>query len=143
MNYLEIEVNNRHQITLNDVRSEQDIIDIIGVEDIEVTSWGDVPECFQAIDENLFDFVEYYERSHYDVDVFEAAFECGVAMCDVDEAYQGMFNNNESFAREMAEQMGSVDDNAKWPHDCIDWEYAAKELMYDYCEQNNHYFRNI
>jgi antirestriction protein len=62
---------------------------------------------------------------------------------DAEEAYQGEYNSDEDFAQEMAEQLGEIDKDAKWPHSCIDWEFAAKELMYDYMTDNNYYFRNL
>ena len=78
-----------------------------------------------------------------DEEVLEAAIECGVNLRDLDEAYQGSFDNDVDFAQEMAEQLGSVDKNASWPMNCIDWKFAAKELMYDYSEHKGHYFRNL
>jgi hypothetical protein len=36
------------------------------------------------------------------------------------------------FAQEEAESCGLVDDNARWPATCIDWERAASELQSDY-----------
>ena len=36
------------------------------------------------------------------------------------------------YAQELAEDIGAVDRNASWPNNCIDWEYAAKELQQDY-----------
>lgn len=62
---------------------------------------------------------------------------------DVAEAYQGEFGSDEEFAQEMADQLGLLDKNMSWPYNCIDWEYAAKELMYDYFEENGFYFRNL
>lgn len=76
-------------------------------------------------------------------EVIEAALECGVNLSDIDEAYQGSYKSDEDFAREMADQLGSIDKNASWPNTCIDWEWAAKELMYDYSEHNGHYFRSL
>jgi hypothetical protein len=38
----------------------------------------------------------------------------------------------EDHAREMAEDMGAVKDDASWPYTCIDWEQAARELQQDY-----------
>lgn len=43
----------------------------------------------------------------------------------------------------MADQLGAIDNSARWPQTCIDWEQAAKELRYDYSEDNGHYFRNL
>ena len=57
------------------------------------------------------------------------------------EAYQGEFNSDEDFARSIAADLGAIDKNASWPNNCIDWEKAAKELMYDYAEEGGYYFR--
>lgn len=70
-----------------------------------------------------------------------AAHDVEILMDDVQEAYQGAHSSDRDFAMEMAEQLGELDKNATWPHNCIDWEYAAKDLMYDYMESNGHYFR--
>ena len=44
----------------------------------------------------------------------------------------------------MAENIGIVDfKNQPWPQYCIDWEYAARDLMMDYSEQDGYYFRNL
>lgn len=62
---------------------------------------------------------------------------------DFEESYAGQFVSDEEFAQDMAENIGAIDKNAKWPNNCIDWEHAARELMYDYSEENGYYFRNI
>ena len=62
---------------------------------------------------------------------------------DIEEAYQGKFKNDRDFAQEMAEQLGLLNDNMTWPYTCIDWEDAARELMYDYFEVDGYYFRNL
>jgi len=36
------------------------------------------------------------------------------------------------YAIDLAHDIGSVKDDAEWPHTCIDWERAAEELKYDY-----------
>lgn len=36
------------------------------------------------------------------------------------------------FAKNLAEGIGSVDDAARWPATCIDWDQAAAELAQDY-----------
>jgi len=40
----------------------------------------------------------------------------------------------EDYAREFAEDIGAISNDAKWPYNCIDWERAARELMMDYSE---------
>lgn len=38
----------------------------------------------------------------------------------------------EDYARELAEEIGALKDDAAWPCTCIDWERAAHELQMDY-----------
>lgn len=38
----------------------------------------------------------------------------------------------ETYTHELAEEVGAIDGNERWPLNCIDWERAARELKYDY-----------
>lgn len=38
----------------------------------------------------------------------------------------------ETYAEELADDIGAIDRNASWPLTCIDWEQAALELQMDY-----------
>lgn len=38
----------------------------------------------------------------------------------------------ETYAESIAEDLGYTDRDVHWPHDCIDWEKAARELRVDY-----------
>lgn len=58
------------------------------------------------------------------------------------EAYAGDWDNDRYFAESLADDMGFEQPDS-WPYNCIDWEHAARELMYDYWESGGHYFRNI
>lgn len=90
--------------------------------------------------------LELIEANNWDKEAVEAYIELGIGdddLSDFEEAYQGEYSSDENFARETAEQLGEMDSNVQWPYTCIDWEYAARELMYDYSESNGHYFRNI
>ena len=40
----------------------------------------------------------------------------------------------EAYARELAEDIGAISDNAEWPVWHIDWGAAAQSLQMDYCE---------
>ena len=62
---------------------------------------------------------------------------------DVEEAYQGQWSSDEEFAQQTAEDLGLIERDVKWPAYCIDWEWAAKELMMDYMEENGYYFRSL
>lgn len=36
------------------------------------------------------------------------------------------------YAQQLAEDIGAIRSDNQWPNYCIDWEYAARELQYDY-----------
>lgn len=38
----------------------------------------------------------------------------------------------ETYAEELADDIGAIDRNASWPVNCIDWTQAARELQQDY-----------
>jgi len=38
----------------------------------------------------------------------------------------------EDYARQLADDIGAVPDESRWPCACIDWEWAARELAMDY-----------
>lgn len=56
--------------------------------------------------------------------------------------FYGQYDSDEDFAQETAEQCGMIERNLSWPYTCIDWTYAARELMYDYYTSNGYYFTN-
>lgn len=86
----------------------------------------------EGIDEDMYDAcVAYLEAMAVD------------DLKDFEEAYSGTYSDDEDFAQDMAEQVGDVPKDLHWPYTCIDWEQAAKELMYDYTEQDGFYFRNL
>ena len=96
-------------------------------------------ECLQDIDRSeLEDLLKTYGE-----EVIEAALESDIPPHNIAEAYQGEYKDDEDFAQSLAEDLGELPKDNHWPHYCIDWEYAARELMMDYCEHNGHYFRNL
>ena len=109
---------------------------------IKITDYDEVPSSY-ANEKDVWEFAEAFAECEQKIEVVEAALYCGVSADDIDEAYQGEYKDDQEFAMETADSMGAVDKNANWPMNCIDWEYAAKELMYDYSEHNGHYFRNF
>lgn len=62
---------------------------------------------------------------------------------DFEESYEGEFGSDEDFARYIAEEIGAINNNIGWPHRCIDWQLASRELMFDYVESHGFYFRNL
>ena len=86
------------------------------------------------------------KQNGLDTDVCQAYIDCVGAEYataeDCEEAYQGKFDNDEDFARDMADNLGlQIPD--QWPTSCIDWEWAARELMMDYQESDGYYFRSL
>lgn len=106
----------------------------------------DVPKFLTDKDGNIdFDeLTEFFDNApDMDIEIIEAGLNCGLSLSNIEEGYIGQYSSDENFAREIADQLGAVDNNASWPQNCIDWEQAASELMCDYSEDNGHYFRNI
>jgi antirestriction protein len=123
-------------------------------EEIMITDFEGFPRALysETMDfDKLFEFYDRAESCHYDNEVIEAFADLGnYDINDVDtffdtleESYQGKHESDEAFAQEIAEELGFIDNNVSWPYTCIDWEYAARELMYDYYESNGHYFRAL
>jgi antirestriction protein len=86
------------------------------------------------------------EEGIYDPEVYQAYInivgEDYATQEGAEEDYAGDHASDEEFAQNLADELGEINENANWPHSCIDWEHAARELMYDYSEDNGHYFRN-
>jgi antirestriction protein len=70
---------------------------------------------------------------------------------DADDAYYGKYDSDMKFAQEFADGIGLFANLPKWgrdsrdTHPCeayFDWEWYARELMYDYFEQDGYYFSN-
>ena len=93
-----------------------------------------------GLDSDYWDWVEIVEASCYEEAVFLAADALGIEMGKVEELYQQEHDSDEAFAQEYAEHTGAINETLTWPHDCINWEHAAQDLMHDYAEYNGHYF---
>lgn len=106
----------------------------------EITSDEEIHANYLNIND-IFEYAEAYNDSSYDLDVINAAIDCDVNLADIDEAYNGKHDSDEDFAEQLAEDLGLINSDAQWPNNCIDWEQAAKELMYDYSDSDGHYFR--
>lgn len=69
------------------------------------------------------------------------AFAALKALADQAEGYAGDWRHGaqlirdsyfKEYAQELADDIGAIDRNARWPLSCIDWDQAAKELQMDY-----------
>ena len=73
--------------------------------------------------------------------------DAGYAIDDVAENEPTMIPADDftDYAQELAEDIGAIDRDAKWPVYCIDWERAARELKMDYASVRvngtTYYFR--
>ncbi len=95
-----------------------------------------------GVDE-LYKYIQFCKSSDLSHAVIDAGIELGIPLENIEEAYQGYYSSDRDFAQDLAESVGSLQDNAAWPYTCIDWDYAARELMTDYMAQDGHYFRNL
>ena len=135
--------------TLDDIKDAfLEIAENNSIEDYELIDRNDIQIDYSDLPgflspDDLEDFIENYPNSHYDdMDIWEAARDCDIQYCDVDESYSGRFASDAEFAQDLCEQLGEIPkDLPGYIH--IDWNSTAKELMYDFCESNGHYFRNM
>ena len=106
--------------------------------------WEGIPGKFiseSSLSDEFFDYMDTITSSHLDAEVFEAAVDLDIEADMVEELYQGEYSSDDDFAYSLADDIGAIDHTASWPMNCIDWEHAARELMYDYGESGGHYFR--
>jgi len=92
--------------------------------------------------EQYFDLCNQYDQGAVDA-YLALGIESDNGLDNFEEAYAGQYDSDEEFAQDMAENIGEVPTETRWPHYCIDWERAARELMYDYSEEAGYYFRNL
>jgi len=108
-------------------------------QDIDGEHFGMISES--SIDDSLWELINTLDDDEAEIyAAYRKNFDGSWAECQ--DAYSGKYDSDEAFAEDMAEQCGMLQDKVSWPYTCIDWEWAARELMYDYIEENGHYFRN-
>jgi antirestriction protein len=120
------------------------------IQDWEVPAMldGKVSEC--SISNDIPEILTALANAIYDIEVYEAFAACFGPFDDVaemikkcEESYAGEFDSDAEFAENMADECGMIETKVSWPYTCIDWDWAARELMYDYSADNGHYFRSI
>ncbi|MEM9396273.1 MAG: antirestriction protein ArdA [Pseudomonadota bacterium] len=103
-----------------------------------------VPDQFvgeYSLDAVYWEYRDALATSYLDEEVFMAASVLEISPSMVEALYQGEFESDREFAFCMAEDLDLLNKEAQWPYTCIDWDTAARELLYDYEESNGHYFR--
>jgi hypothetical protein len=103
---------------------------------------GDLEDLGISNDDELYEFCDifYSDNNSYEIEVFQAAYECDIPFEDIDEMYQGQWDDDETFVMRLLEDTGMI------PSDLpnfirIDWETTAENVMDDYVEHRGHYFR--
>lgn len=103
---------------------------------------GDLEDLGISNDDELYEFCDifYSDNNSYEIEVFQAAYECDIPFEDIDEMYQGQWDDDETFVMRLLEDTGMI------PSDLpnfiyIDWERTAENVMDDYVEIRGHYFR--
>lgn len=117
-------------------------------------------ECSEAIKDlgllgeshlssDIYNVIGSIENCSYDEEVIES-FINSIGIYDtideiiekVEESYSGEYSNDIEFVQELLESTGDIPESLpNYIH--IDWESTARDIMYDYSADNNHYFRNI
>jgi antirestriction protein len=103
-----------------------------------------VPSCFFTechIDAEFWDYMNF----DADEDAKEAFTHCFGEWDEDDfsENYEGEFGSDKDFAEHMFELCGYLDQIPEHLQGYFDYEAFARDLMYDYCEHDGHYFRRF
>jgi antirestriction protein len=94
-----------------------------------------------GISDEFFEISEVAAETGLDMKVINAGLACDIDLESIAYAFVGEYDSDEDFAFEMAEASGFEESNV-WPNNCIDWERAARDLMYDYSSSDGFYFSN-
>jgi hypothetical protein len=69
-----------------------------------------------------------------------------VDLAEIEDTQAGTADSDEDFAREVWVETRGSDPETVWPYGCIDWAWAARELMFDYYSERyngtSYYFQN-
>lgn len=96
-------------------------------------------------DEKVLRLMGEYGIEKYNLDACKAYLEVFgfESLEEFDERYRGKYRDDEDFAEQYADVLGVVFSNTQWPMNCIDWEWAAREIKNDFREQDGYYFLNF
>jgi hypothetical protein len=106
-------------------------------------AWADL---FTEVDDSQHGALTAYIRSQ------EIKAPADVTVSEFEDAYAGevsrssSFRPDEEFAQSLWEDTRDGPAITEWPYSCIDWEYAARELMYEFNKEEvgdvTYYFHN-
>ncbi len=103
----------------------------------------DVPSQYVGeydLSTDFFAYSEFMANTSLEQAVIDAGLYLGLDLLQIEDAYKGKYESDSDFAEQHAEDTDAVNDSVAWPYTCIDWDYAARELMNDYSEHDHHYF---
>jgi antirestriction protein len=108
-----------------------------------VCDYEGIPKQFVGeydLSDDFWAYSEFLDNTALDQEAVDAGLDCDIPLDKIEDAYQGEFESDEDFAQQLAEDVGDLRDDLRWPYTCIDWEWAARDLMYDYTASDGHYF---
>jgi len=100
--------------------------------------YSEAKKCLKEVDKDtLLDLIDKFGE-----DIVLQYCNDGYGLSNMDEAYQGQYDNDEDFTQQLLENTGDMPkDLPAYIH--IDWESTASDIMMDYFEIDGHYFRNL
>ena len=100
---------------------------------------GDLEDLGITNDDELYEFCDifYSDNNSYEIEVFQAAYECDIPFEDIDEMYQGQWDDDEDFVMRLLEDTGDIPKDLPW-YVHIDWGRTAETVMQDYVENRGH-----
>lgn len=128
---------------------EEDELEFINNQDWEVVDddGGLVGEfCDYSNGWGYFDCDEYItalealEESGMELEAFKAGLSLGIPADKVWDAYRGDFDSDEDFAEDLWENCGYLSEMPEFARNYIDWQAVARDLMFDFQEEDGHYF---
>lgn len=113
-----------------DIIDSRDVINRISELVDERDEWIDEQEADVVQDE---EWAEEYPEESEELDALEALADEASASPDWQHG-EALIRDSyfETYAQELAEEIGAVNPSAAWPNNYIDWERAAEALQMDY-----------
>ena len=106
--------------------------------------WEYIPASMiweSGLNEEFYDLLNTVKNSHIDYEVFFEAVNEGLDYKTLEDNYYGSYDSDEDFTINYALETGFQEPN-NWPNNCIDWDRASRDLMYDFVNIEGHYFSN-
>jgi hypothetical protein len=101
----------------------------------------DIVERVKELEEELAEALESWEDDEDEFDAYYAEEikerkQWTTLLSDISDPEDGealiLDSYFQEYARDLASDLGMMDDVIRWPFTCIDWEWAARELKHDY-----------